>query len=265
MRTNRLLRLWADDKPAINGWLQIPTSYSAELMAHQGWDSLTVDMQHGVVDYQNAVAMFTAIATTEVVPMARVPWLEPGIIMKTLDAGAFGIICPMINSREECERFVAAVNYPPAGNRSFGPIRQLLYSGSDYWKYANKETLAIAMVETKQAVDNLDDILSVEGLDAVYVGPADLALSLGCTPKLDHEEKPVTEALKHIIAKAKEHNIIAGVQNSSSAYVRKMSKLGFRLLTLGGSDARIMAAGAKQLLDEVRDTGGTGSAVSQVY
>ena len=139
MRKNKLKKIFADGKAVINGWLQIPNSFSAEVMAHQGWDSLTIDMQHGVVDYSNALPMLQAISTTDVIPMARVNWNEPGQIMKILDAGSYGVICPMINNKDEAEKFVKSCLYPPQGNRSFGPIRSLLYGGSDYAKFANDE------------------------------------------------------------------------------------------------------------------------------
>ena len=132
MRENTLRRAWATGRKTVNGWLSIPNSFAAEVMAHQGWDSLTVDMQHGVVDYQAMVGMLQAISTTATVPMVRVPWLEPGIMMKSLDAGAYGVICPMVNSAEEAEEFVSYCRYPPRGQRSFGPIRAMLYAGADY-------------------------------------------------------------------------------------------------------------------------------------
>ena len=115
MRENRIRTLWGQDKAVINGWLAIPSTFSAETMAHQGWDSLTVDMQHGVVDYQKAVDMLTGVSTTNTVPMVRVPWLEPGIIMKSLDAGAYAVICPMINTRADAEKLVSYVRYAPQG------------------------------------------------------------------------------------------------------------------------------------------------------
>src|SRR4051812_33969149 len=205
MRENRIRTLWAAGKAAVNGWLAIPNVFSAETMAHAGWDALTIDTQHGVVDYDAALAMLTAISTTSVAPVVRVPWLDPGAIMKMLDAGAYGIICPMVNTRAEAERFVGAMRYPPRGNRSFGPIRAVLYGGADYAQRANDTVIAFAMIETRQALDNLDDILSVEGLDAIYIGPADLSLALGCTPKFDQEDKPVVDAIDFILAKAHEH------------------------------------------------------------
>src|SRR5436190_3180108 len=115
MRENRIRTIWKSGGAVVNGWLAIPTAFSAETMAHQGWDSLTIDLQHGVVDYQTAVGMLQAISTTEAVPMVRVPWLDPGIVMNMLDAGSYGVICPMINNAAEAETFVRACRYPPRG------------------------------------------------------------------------------------------------------------------------------------------------------
>ncbi len=251
MRENRIRTIWEAGGAAVNGWLAIPSCFSAETMAHQGWDSLTIDMQHGVVDYQTAVDMLTAISTTGVMPMARVPWLDPGIIMKMLDAGAFAVICPMVNTREDAEKLVAATHYPPRGSRSFGPIRALLYGGADYATQANDAVIAFAMIETRQALDNLDEILAVEGLDAVYIGPADLSLALGCEPRFDQDEKPVVEAIEHVLSSAKAQGVIAGIHNGTPAYARKMIDKGFQFVTIG-SDARFMAAAAQEAVSKMR-------------
>ena len=185
MRENKLKTLWKNGGVAVNGWLGIPSSASAESMARCGWDSLVVDMQHGLVDYTDAVPMLQAISQTDATPMVRVPWNMPDIIMKSLDAGAYGIVCPMINTPAECEEFIQNCRYAPRGRRSFGPIRAVMYGGADYWKYANETILTIAMIETQQALDNLDAILKTDGLDAIYVGPSDLGLSLGFQPRPD--------------------------------------------------------------------------------
>ena len=161
MRPNPLRTLWQSGKAAVNGWLAIPNGFSAEVMANQGWDSLTIDLQHGVVDYPSMVTMLQAISTTPTVPVVRVPWLEPGILMKTLDAGAYGIICPMVNTREDAQRLVAYTHYAPRGTRSFGPVRALLYGGADYPQQANDTIVTFAMIETAQALDNLDAIMSL--------------------------------------------------------------------------------------------------------
>jgi 4-hydroxy-2-oxoheptanedioate aldolase len=251
VRPNPLRTIWKSGGAAVNGWLAIPSGFAAETMAHQGWDSLTIDMQHGVIDYQAAVHMLTAISTTNTVPVVRVPWNEPGILMKMLDAGAYALICPMVNSREDAEKLVAATHYPPLGNRSMGPIRAALYGGADYQKHANDTIVVFAMIETRQALDNLDAILSVKGLDAVYIGPADLSLALGCNPTFDDVDPPVAEAIDTIVAKAKKHGIVAGIHNGSpEGALRRIAK-GFQFVTIG-SDARFMAAGAQQVVAKMR-------------
>ena len=264
MRENGIRRIWDGGGAVANGWLAIPSAFSAETMAHQGWDSLTVDMQHGVVDYQMAATMLTAISTTDVTPLVRVPWLDPGIIMKMLDAGAYGVICPMVNTVADAETLVAACRYPPAGGRSFGPIRALLYAGADYPKHANETVIAFAMIETRQALDNLEEILSVDGLDAIYVGPADLSLALGCTPTFDQEEKPVVEAIAYIAAKAREKGVVAGIHNGTPEYALRMIETGYRFVTMG-SDARMMAAGAKAALAGLRGGLSAGGSAGGTY
>jgi 4-hydroxy-2-oxoheptanedioate aldolase len=251
MRENRLRTLWKNDQAAVNGWLAIANSFSAETMAHQGWDTLTIDLQHGVVDYPAMVGMLQAISTTATVPIVRVPWLEPGIIMKTLDAGAYGVICPMVNTREEAQRFVAYTSYAPKGTRSFGPVRALLYGGADYPSEANHTIVRFAMIETAQALDNLDAILSVEGLDAIYIGPSDLSLALGCKPTFDDVDPKVAQAIDHIVARAQAHGIQAGIHNGRPDVAKARIAKGFRFVTVS-SDARLLAAGSQQLLAEMR-------------
>ena len=251
MRPNALKRLWASGGAAVNGWLAIPSSFSAETMAHQGWDSLTVDLQHGVLDYGTALPLLQAISTTAVTPLARVPWLEEGIMMKMLDAGCYGIVCPMIESGADAERLVKAGRYPPRGRRSFGPVRALLYGGADYGQKANEEIVLFAMIETKAGIDNLEEILSVPGLDAIYIGPADLALALGETPQFDHQKGAAREAIEFILRKTKEHGLVAGIHNGTARYALQMIELGFQFVTIA-SDARHLAAKAGEVVAEMR-------------
>jgi 4-hydroxy-2-oxoheptanedioate aldolase len=251
MRENRLRTLWRADQPAVNGWLAIPNSFAAEVMAHQGWDTLTIDLQHGVVDYQTMVTMLQAISTTPTVPLVRVPWLEPGIVMKALDAGAYGVIAPMVNTREEAQKLVAYTHYAPRGTRSFGPVRALLYGGADYPQQANDTIVAFAMIETVQALDNLDAILSVEGLDAVYIGPSDLSLALGCKPVFDDVEPKVAQAIDHIVERALAHGVAAGIHNGRPDVALARIAKGFRFVTVS-SDARMLAAGSQELLGAMR-------------
>jgi len=254
VRENTLKTIWARGEAVVNGWLSIPSSFSAEVMAHQGFDSLTVDMQHGVVDYQVAVTMLQAISTTPVIPLARVPWNDPARLMKILDAGVYGVICPMINTRAEAEALVAACKYPPRGYRSWGPVRASIYAGSDYGDRANLDLVVMPMIETAEALKNLDAILDVPGVDAIYVGPADLSLALGCTPRLDQTDPPVVEAQQTIVEACKRHGVVAGIHNATAAYALKMIAAGYRFVTLA-SDSRFLAAKAADEVAAVRKTG----------
>ena len=252
MRKNKLKQMFKEGKPIVNGWLQIPSSFSAEVMAHQGWDSCTIDMQHGVVDYPNALNMLQAISSTDTVPLARVNWNEPGQIMKILDAGCYGIICPMVSNRKEAENFVKACLYPPKGYRSFGPIRGLLYGGADYAKHADQEILKLAMIETKEALEKLDEILDTPNLDGIYIGPADLSLAVGEEPGFDRlENTKAYKEISRILDAAKKRNLIAGIHNGTVEYAQKMISKGFNLVTVG-SDQRFMSSGAKATIDKIK-------------
>ena len=249
MRKNKIKELFKAGKPIINSWLAVPSSFSAEVMANQGWDSLTIDMQHGLIDYSDAVNMLQAISATETMPMARVNWNEPGQIMKILDAGCYGVICPMVSNRKEAENFIQACQYPPKGYRSFGPIRASIYSGGDYVKNADQEILKLAMIETKEALEKLDEILDTPNLDGIYIGPADLSLSVGEEPGFDKPEnsKAYKEILR-ILEAAKKRNLLAGLHNGTAEYAQKMIDKGFNLVTVG-SDSRYIGSGAKSDLE----------------
>jgi 4-hydroxy-2-oxoheptanedioate aldolase len=263
MRVNGLRAAWGRGEKTINGWCSLPSSFAAEVMAHAGWDSVTIDMQHGLVDYQVAVTMLQAISTTDATPMVRVPWLEPGIIMKMLDAGAYGIICPMVNTAEDAERFVRWCSYPPRGDRSFGPIRALVYGGAAYPENANATLLKIAMIETRQALEALDGILAVEGLDGVYVGPSDLANSLGHPPKLDPTVAEVVDACREIGRRAKAKGLFAGMHTGDPTYASKVLGWGFDFATIA-SDSRLMQAKAQEVLQIAR-SGVAGKAEMSTY
>jgi 4-hydroxy-2-oxoheptanedioate aldolase len=232
MQRNRLKALWKDGGFAINAFLSIPCSFSAEIMAHQGYDALTVDFQHGMHDFASALASLQAISTTDVVPLVRVPGLEPSLVMKTLDAGAYGVICPLVNNRRDAEAFVSYCRYPPVGGRSFGPNRVALYSGPDYVTHANDEMLTIAMVETEESLSELDGILSTPGLDAVYVGPADLSMALGISPSFEPADERLLTAFAHVAERARAHGKVAGIHTGSAQYAWRMVGLGYQLVTL---------------------------------
>jgi len=254
MIKNQLKALWQGGKPAINGWLAIPSAFSAEVMAAQGFDSVTVDIQHGIIDYPDAVPMFQAMRASGVVPLARVPWLDPGAIMKVMDAGAYGVICPMVNSRAEAERLVSYMRYAPVGTRSFGPTRANFSAGGGYATEANDEILCIAMIETAEAMENLDEIVSTPGLDGVYIGPADLTLALGqgrLAPGFDREEPELVAAIRRILAAAKGAGIRAGLHCGAPEYAAKAIGWGFDLVTLS-NDVRLLAAAAAAAVSRTR-------------
>lgn len=251
---NTLKQQWQNGQPTLNGWLSIGNAFTAEIMAAQGYDSITVDIQHGFLDYNDAKGMLQAVRASQSVPLVRVPWLESGIVMKALDAGAYGIICPMINTPEQALALVDAMRYPPRGNRSFGPTRALVAAGADYAQHANDTILAIAMIETAKAVDNLDAICATPGLDGVYIGPADLALGVTngrLPPKLDRDEPEMIAVIKRILDTAKRFGLFAGIHCGTPHYAAQAIKWGFTMATVSG-DARLLTHAAATTLQEAR-------------
>lgn len=251
MRENRLKTLWAEDTPALGGWLVLPSSISAEYMSRAGFDWLCVDMQHGSIDYQAAVTMMQAISTGDTVPVVRVPWNEPGIIMKTLDAGAYGVIVPMVNSRAEAEAAIGACRYAPTGYRSYGPGRAVLYAGPDYFANANATVLCICMLETREAIARADEIVSTPGLDAVFIGPSDLSVSLGLAPSYDQDAPEFTQAIDAVLAACRKHGVTAGAFCGNAAVAKKRIAQGFRFVQVA-DDAGSMVRTAAAALGEVR-------------
>jgi 4-hydroxy-2-oxoheptanedioate aldolase len=264
MRENKIQTIVRAGGVVVNGWLGLPSSFAAEVMAHQGFDSLTIDMQHGPIHFDTALPMLQAITTTDATPLARVPWNEPGICMKLLDAGCYGLICPMINNRAECEAFVGACKYPPVGYRSNGPTRARFYGGADYGERANETILALAMIETAEALHNLDAILSVPGLDGIYVGPADLSVSLQNKMPPDPLGAAVMAALPVIVEATRRHGIIAGIHALSTQHALHMIELGFQFVTLQ-SDVAFLAAQASATVAAVRQAEVKGSQVPKMY
>ena len=199
--------------------------------------------------------MLQALVAQRRTPLARVPWNEPGIIMKMLDAGCYGIICPMVNTAEEAQRFVGACRYPPKGYRSFGPTRVSFYAGADYGQHANDTVIALAMIETAQAVENLDAILDTPGLDGVYVGPADLSQSMGYKERVDLKHPDLVAMLDQILAGCSRRGLIAGIHVASTDYARSIIDKGYQFVTLL-SDGRLLAVAAKQAVDRIKGGGG---------
>jgi len=253
---NKVKEIWASGKVVVNAWLAIPSGFSAEVMAGCGFDSVTVDIQHGVQDYMSMVQCFQAMGAHPVTPMVRVPWNEPGIIGKVLDGGAYGVICPMVNTKKEAEDFVQYCKYPPRGTRSNGPIRMVTYGvPSEYQKTANDETLCIPMLETRTAVENMEAILDVEGISGVYVGPSDLGFSYGLVPKLDREEPEILKIYEKLIKECEKRKIYPGIHCSGWEGAVRNINMGFKLVTLL-NDSGLLAMSARHHIGETRKNSG---------
>lgn len=247
MRENTSLSAWQRGEQTVGCWLSLANTYSAEAISKLGFDWVCVDLQHGMIDYPDLANMLPAISNSDATPLVRVPWNEPYEIMKVLDAGAYGVIVPMVNNREEAAMAVAACRYPPEGNRSFGPIRAALYGGRGYAQEANSQIACIAMIETREGIDNLDEIASTPGLNGIYIGPADLALSLGLPVSGDQPQEEHLEVVKQIQAACKANGIAMGIHTSSLEYTQKYLDLGFNFVTLGSESGHMMKNAAKEL------------------
>jgi 4-hydroxy-2-oxoheptanedioate aldolase len=250
--SNMLKKRLQAGKACVNAWLAIPSGFSAEVMAQCGWDAVTVDIQHGVQDYQSMVQCFQAMDKHPITPLVRVPWNEPGIIGKVLDGGAWGVICPMVNNAAEAKALVSYSLYPPKGKRSNGPIRAGAYgSATPYQKIANDEVLIIPMIETQEAIDNIDAILDVPGVSGIYVGPSDLGLSLGLEPRLDREEPQVLKIYEKLTSACKKRNLFAGIHNGTATYAARAFGMGFQLCTIA-NDSGLMAMAARGAVNGFR-------------
>ena len=250
----KLRTLWTEGKPTFNGWCMIGNPFVAEIMAAQGFDSVTVDMQHGALDYTDLLPMLQAMRASGATLLARVPWLDPAAVMKALDAGAEGIICPMVNTAADAARLVSYLRYPPLGERSFGPTRASV-AKPDYFARSNANTLAFAMIETAEGFANLDAIAATPGLDGIYVGPADLSLSLSngaLKPGLDRQEPKIVDALQRIAAACQRNNIIAALHCGTPDYAQKAISWGFRMVTVG-ADVRFLTEAAATAVRTFRD------------
>jgi 4-hydroxy-2-oxoheptanedioate aldolase len=250
---NIVRELWKQDKAAVNVFVTIPSGFATEMLAQAAWDAMTVDMQHGPQDFQSMMACVQSMQCRNVTPMVRVPANEPNFIGRALDRGAYGIICPLVNTRADAEALVSACRYPPHGTRSNGAFRPLIYrDAAGYMSGSVEDILVIPMIESRQAVENIDEILAVPGIDAIYIGPNDLGLSYGLGAIMEHEDPKVFDIYRMLLAKTKVRGIFAGIHCGTPAYARRMIELGFRLVTLT-NDSRLMLNGANAALAVLRD------------
>jgi 4-hydroxy-2-oxoheptanedioate aldolase len=258
VRDNTLKQKWQQNDVTLGLWLATVDRIAAEHLGSIDFDYINIDLQHGLADYTQALGALQAMQRAEATPTVRVPWNEPGIIGKVLDAGAMGVIIPMVNSVAEAEQAVAACRYAPAGSRSFGPARAAMALGPNYASEANDSIACIPMIETVQAVENVDAILDVPGIDAVYVGPADLSITLGLPPASDQEAQSFNDALATVVAACNARGITPGI-HSTQALASKRIEQGFKMITVT-SDLLSMLSGAKAALATARgDSNGAAS------
>lgn len=247
MRPNHVLRAWRNGGQTVGAWLNIDSAFSTEILAHAGFDWLCVDMQHGAADYKDCFHMLQAISTTSTIPFVRVPSNDAAIIGRVLDAGAYGIVVPLVNNRWDAERAVRAMRYPPKGDRSSGPARAALYGGADYQRWADDEIACIVMIETVEALHNLDAIMSVPGVDAAYIGPSDLAYALGLEPTGDNRDERHAATVATILEAAKRHGVAPGIHTGSVEFTTRWLQAGFQMVTLGADRAFMSRQAAADL------------------
>jgi 4-hydroxy-2-oxoheptanedioate aldolase len=243
--TSALKQKWAAGEPAFGAWLAIPSTFSAEAVAHMGFDYVCIDMQHGLIDYAATAEMLLAIHSAGATPIVRVPSNDFATINKVLDAGALGVIVPMIETVADVEAAVRACRYPPEGTRSYGPTRAPLVAGPDYFATANDKLACIPMVETRSALEHLDAILAVPGVDAIYVGPNDLSLALGQRPGSDNPP-PYQDAYQRIAKSCNRAGITAGI-HANAKLAEKHVTTGYNMITITTDLSALTASCARDL------------------
>lgn len=250
-RPNTLKQLFRDRKPALGGWLTQPGALKTEVFAAVGFDWIVVDLQHGALTLSDAIEAVKVIEDAGPTALVRVPWNEPSIIMRALDAGASGVVVPLVNSPAEARAAVAATRYPPQGNRSSGPWRAGLDGQTDYQAWANDEVICMVMVETREAVEQVEEIAATPGLDGIYVGPSDLSLAYGLMPAPDQSDPAWAAAIDRIVGACEASGIAAGIAGNANVAVKRLAQ-GFRFLEVS-RDSTALREGAAQHLAHVRE------------
>jgi 4-hydroxy-2-oxoheptanedioate aldolase len=236
-------------KPSVGGWCVMPGPFTAEVMARAGFEWVCIDLQHGLIGYQEMLGMLQAVAVADVPAVVRVPWNDPAWIMKALDAGAAGVIVPMVNSPEEAAAAVGACRYPPAGYRSWGPTRAALGVSDFSPELANRSVVCAVMVETVPALERLREIVSVPGVDVVFIGPSDFAISMGFAPRSDEAEH--RRRLEAVPGVCREHGVVAGIACGSLELLGRWRKAGYTMLA-APSDMVLLRGAASAILNTAR-------------
>jgi len=218
-------------------WAGIPSSLTAELAAAAGYDYVCVDLQHGLSDEATMLSMFQATQAAGGVPLARLAWNEPWLIMRALDLGAVGVILPLIDNAAEAAKAVESCRYPPLGRRSYGPVRAEMVMGTAGLDDLGGDALCIAMIETREGLEHLDEIAATPGLDGLYIGPSDLSIALGLPPRpvageLGEDRKPLAEAIERIRQACQDNGLIAGIHCGSGSAAEHFARNGFGLVTV---------------------------------
>jgi len=249
--TDRVRERWERGEGALNAWLGSTDPSSAGAFARAGFDAVTVDLQHGSASPDDLGPLAAAISDAGAVPFARLRWNDPGLIMRALDLGALGVICPMVDSREQAEVFVRACRYPPLGARSYGPVQGAFGVGREHTEAANAAVLTFAQIETAAALARVSEIAATPGLDGLYVGPADLSLSLGLENFADLGDPRMLEALRLVVAASRTSGVVPGIHAPGTEPARAMLGLGFGFVGAGG-DAELHAEDAPERVLLVR-------------
>lgn len=249
MAQNRVKEIWKRGEIAYGAWLSIPSSLSSEALGRAGFDYVCIDLQHGLIDYPDAAEMLLAINSAGATPFVRVPQNDFAAINRALDAGALGIIVPLIHSSDDVYRAVSACRYPPEGTRSYGPVRASMTLGPNYFESANELIACIPMIETRQAVEEIEAITSLPGVDAVYVGPNDLSLSMGQKPRPDNDG-PYEQAYRVIAETCAKRGVVAGIHGNSEL-APKHAETGYRMMTIS-SDLGLLQRGAARDLEHAK-------------
>ena len=249
---NPLREAWADGRPAFGLWSMMPgSSFGVELLSVARPDYVCIDQQHGLADLAALVPMIAAAEAVGATPLVRVPRNDPADIGKVLDAGARGIIVPLVNDASEAARAARSCRYPPQGDRSYGPVRASVIFGTVDPIALGREVSCVVMVETQEGLENVEEIAATPGVDGIYIGPSDLALSLGLPPTLDPVEPAHVEAVARIKDACKRHGIAASIHTASAEVARRHAEAGFDMIT-AGTDSTLLADAALQRLAAVR-------------
>jgi 4-hydroxy-2-oxoheptanedioate aldolase len=258
MFANHLKAVWADGQQAVGGWATLGSPFATEILSVAGFDYVCVDLQHGLAHQDSMAPMLIATARSGVTPLVRVPSNEVSAIGKALDVGAHGVIVPMVNSADEARAAVAACRYAPAGVRSFGPVRAGLVTGGMSLADVDAQVLCLPMIETAAALERVDEICAVPGVDGLYIGPSDLSVSVGLPPYTDPVAEELLTAIASIRAAAAAHGLPVGIHTTSGRQARAYLDAGLDMVTVS-TDAAILRTAVSAELSAARGAGDVAS------